>query len=493
MEAEEVYKNRKLILLNVVFMMFMATFDASVVSVALPIMTQKLSVTSEAISWVVTSYLIVISATVLIFGRLGDIRGKSTVFSHGVLAFAFGSLLCGISDSFVFLVFARVIQALGAAAAMATSQGIITQVFPAHERGSALGISASTVALGSLVGPPLGGFIVSVLSWKFIFLINVPIGIFAYFMGLRILPKRGRPTGEKMDIKGAFLFSLVIVMLFGSLISEEDLGGVNPIIIAGFIMAAIMMAGFVWTEKREQMPLLQFKMFKNTLYSLSIFCAFVSFVSISATVIVQPFYLENTLKLSPALTGLVMMAYPVVLSVTAPTSGYLSDRIGSESLTFLGLILTSLGLFLMSTLDRHSSVSFMVVFVGIMAAGNGVFQAPNNSLVMSLVPRDKLGIAGSMNALVRNLGMVFGVSVSTMLLYNRMSSKMGFHVTNYTSGMDDAFIAGMKVVYIAAGVLCTGGAALTMYRLLGRKARMEAVAKGGRQGKTEDMDTVSPG
>ena len=236
------------------------------------------------------------------------------------------------------------------------------------------------------------------------------------------------------------------------------------------------MALFVRVEMSHKTPLLQLDIFKNSLYSLSIFCAFISFVCISATILVQPFYLENTLRLSPALTGLVMMAYPVVLSVAAPVGGYVSDRMGSEFLTFLGLILTSLGLFLMSTLGRHSSISMIVSFVAIMAAGNGVFQAPNNALVMSLVPREKLGIAGSINALVRNLGMVFGVSMSTILLYNRMSSNLGFHVTNYAPGMDDAFIHGMRVVYVAAGVMCAGGAALTMYRLYGKKTRTEIVA-----------------
>ena len=476
-EAEKVYRNRWLILINVVFVTFMVPLDASVVNVALPVMTQKLSVTSEAISWVLTSYLIVISATVLIFGRLADIRGKSTVFRYGILVFALGSLLCGISDSFGFLIAARIIQALGGAGAMATNQGIIAQVFPPNERGRALGISSCGVALGSLVGPPLGGFIVSVMSWKFVFLMNVPIGIVAYLMGVRVLPKGDRVIGEKMDIKGAFLFSLAVVSLFGSLMFEGDSRGSNPLIIAGFIAAGILMAFFIRVEKSHRTPLLQLDIFRNSLYSLSIFCAFISFVCISATVLVQPFYLENTLRFSPALTGLVMMAYPVVLSVAAPVGGYVSDRMGSEFLTFLGLILTSLGLFLMSTLGKHSSVSLIVSFVGIMAAGNGVFQAPNNALVMSLVPKEKLGIAGSINALVRTLGMVFGVSMSTILLYNRMSSNLGFHVTNYASGMDDAFVHGMRVVYAAAALLCAGGAALTMYRLYGKKARTGIIAE----------------
>ena len=470
-KPEETYENRALILINVLFMMFMATLDASIVTVALPVMTDKLSVTSKAISWVITSYLLTISATVLIFGRLADIKGKSTVFCYGVLLFALGSLLCGVSDSFTFLLAARILQAIGASAAMATSQGIITQVFPPQERGRALGMSACAVALGSLVGPPLGGFIVSIASWKFVFLINVPIGLAAYFMGMKILPRSNRVTSEKMDVLGAMLFALAVLSLFGSLISEESHGGVNPLIVAGFVLAVILMAAFVRTEKRHETPLLHLEIFRNSLYSLSIFCAFISFVSISAILLIQPFYLENTLKLSPAVTGLVMMAYPVVLSVAAPIGGYLSDKMGSGFLTFLGLALTSVGLFFMATLGKNSSLSLIVIFVGAMAAGNGIFQSPNNSLVMSLVPRDKLGIAGSINALVRNLGLVFGVSTSTLLLYHRMSGFLGYHVSNYAPGMDDAFISGMRAVYVAAGTLCAAGAGLTMYRLKGMTRR----------------------
>jgi EmrB/QacA subfamily drug resistance transporter len=470
-DTEKVRKNRWLILINVSFVAFMVPLDASVVNVALPVMTQKLGVSSEAISWVITSYLIAISATVLIFGRLGDIRGKSAVFKAGVLLFALGSLLCGISDSFALLIAARVVQALGGAAAMATNQGIITQVFPAHERGRALGISVFAVALGSLVGPPLGGFIVSVLSWKFIFLMNVPIGVLAYIMGMKTLPRKDGVRHERMDIWGGLLLSLAIVSLFGSLISEEELGGLNPIIVGGFVLAAILMAAFVWVEKRQETPLLRLGIFKNSLYSLSIFCSFISFVSLSSTTLVQPFYLENTLRLSPALTGLVMMAFPVVLSVVAPAGGYLSDRIGSEFLTFVGLVLVSLGLFFMSTLGTHSPVSLLICFVAVMGIGNGIFQSPNNSLTMSLVPGNMLGVAGSINALVRTLGMVVGVSMSAMLLYNRMSAKLGVRVTDYAPGMDNAFIYGMKVVYIAGGVMCAIGAILTLYRLWGRKTR----------------------
>ena len=177
------------------------------------------------------------------------------------------------------------------------------------------------------------------------------------------------------------------------------------------------------------------------------------------------------MKLTPSVTGLLMMVSPVVLGIVAPLSGHLSDKVGSEILTFIGLVGTSLGLILMSTLNQYSPLGTIIAFMAIMTLGNGMFQSPNNSLVMSTVPKNKLGIAGSINALVRNLGIVVGVSFSTTLLYNSMSSKIGYHVTGYIPGQDDVFIYGMRNVFIAAAVICAIGAMLTAYRLYGSKGK----------------------
>lgn len=474
MEAinEKINKNRWIILFNIVLMTFMCCLDGSIVNVALPVMSQKLHVSMAAIEWVVTSYLIIICALILIFGRLGDIKGKTKVFTFGILLFTLGSLICGFSSSLITLVAARVIQAVGAAGTMSTSQGIITHVFPSNERGRALGISGTFVALGTMVGPPLGGFIVSAFSWEYIFLINVPIGIITFIMALRTLPKSKKSLDEKLDLKGSVLFMIFVVLLFGCITQGQVVGYTDLYIVSGFVIAIIAFIFFIRAEKRNKEPLLELSIFENRLFSLSIFCGFISFIAISCTNIIQPFYLQDTLKLTPFITGLLMMVYPIILSVVAPVSGYMSDKFGSEFLTFLGLIFTSLGLFLMSMLNEHSSLIILTIFVSLMSIGNGLFQSPNNSLIMSTVPRNKLGIAGSVNALVRNLGMVFGISLSTSLLYNRMSYKMGYHVVNYINGRDDVFIYGMRFVYITAAAICMIGALMTAWRLYSRKLKV---------------------
>jgi EmrB/QacA subfamily drug resistance transporter len=468
-------KNRWVILLIVLMVTFMATLDGSIVNVALPVMAKELNVTSVGIQLVVTSYLIVISATILIFGRLGDILGKTKVFKFGLALFTFGSLLCGITSSLPILILARILQAIGAAGFMANTQGIITEVFPVNERGKALGITGTFVALGSLVGPPLGGFIVAGLSWEYIFLINVPIGIITLIYAFKLLPKGHMIAQGKLDGLGAALFIFAIVPLFVALGKGQEVGFTQPIILACFLVAIVSFVIFIMVEKKREHPLLQLDIFKNKLFSLSIFCGFISFVAIFCSIIIQPFYLQDVLEFSPASTGLVLMVYPLILSVVAPFSGHMSDKLGSEILTFMGLVISSLGLFLMSTLNEQSSIISMVIFIAIMSIGNGLFQSPNNSLVMSTVSKDKLGIAGSVNALVRNLGMVCGIALATTILYSRMSLKIGYHVTDYVVGRNDVFIYGMKTVYITAAIICLIGAILTSFRLFKSKVKLASI------------------
>ncbi|MBU3180264.1 MFS transporter [Clostridium psychrophilum] len=471
------FKNRWVILFIVVMVTFMCTLDSSVVNVALPVMAKALNVSSAGIQLVVTSYLIVISAAILIFGRLGDMLGKTKVFKFGIGIFTMGSLFCGITSSLPILVIARVVQAIGAAATMANNQGIITGVFPAKERGRALGIVGTFVALGAMVGPALGGFIVDASSWEYIFLINVPIGIITLFYGIKILPKAHKTEKVKLDGLGAALFAFAIVPLFVAIGKGQEIGFTHPIILVAFLIAIVSFIAFIIVEKKRKNPLLQLEIFENKLFSLSIFCAFISFVSIFCSVIIQPFYLQDVLRYSPSFTGLILMISPLVLAVVAPTSGYLSDKIGSEILTFIGLVVTGIGLLLMSTLNEQTSLLSMVFFIAVMSVGNGLFQSPNNSLVMSTVPKDKLGIAGSINGLVRNLGMVCGIALSTALLYNRMSYKIGHRVTNYIVGRNDAFIYGMRTVYITAAIICLIGAVLTFSRLHGGRAKSRDILK----------------
>lgn len=470
-EKQKIYKRRWIILTVVLLGTLMATLDSSIVNVALPDMSSKLSVELGEIQWVVTSYLIVVSAFVLIFGRVADIIGKSKVYQYGFLIFTIGSLLCGLSGTVRFLIFSRIIQAIGAAMTMSSNQGIIAATFPPNERGRALGLSATTVAVGTMLGPPVGGIMVELFNWQSIFLINIPIGIIGYLAGRKILTMEEKSQGPiYFDLKGSIIFIIFVVSLFWAMLSGESLGWGNYKIIISFIISAVALVSFYFVEKQVEQPMLDFKMFHNKLFNLSIFCAFVSFVAIFCNNIIHPFYLEYIMNISPGKAGILMMIFPISAGTIAPISGYLSDKIGSELLTVLGLFATTVGLLLVGFLNTTSTYFDIVVRVAVLGLGNGLFQSPNNSIVMSLVPRDKLGIAGSVNALVRNMGMVFGIAFSVALLYNRMSAKIGYNITSFVPGRHDVFIYAMNIVYIAAASICAIGMILTIIRMIKRRS-----------------------
>lgn len=459
--------NKWFILFVTVIAPFMATLDASVTNIALPVMAHKLHVDSGAISWVSNSYFVTLIVDILFFGKLGDLKGRTKVFQFGVLILTIGSILCSISPTFTILIAARVIQALGAGAAMANSQGIIASVFPKNERGKALGINGAFVALGIITGPSLGGFIVSTFGWTYMFWINIPIGIFICIAGLFVFPHESTSNG-RIDVLGTLLFAVSMFLLFYALQECQKLGFFSHIILACLVIAIVCFAAFIILQKRIAEPLLDLSIFHNKWFSVSIFCSYTSYFAIACFSFVLPFYLEDVHGMSAGTAGLYMAIYPLLLALISPLSGALSDKIGSKILTLIGLLLTCAGLVFVAYLTREYSLGIISFIIAVMGIGNGAFQSPNNSIVMSTVSSDKMGIAGSVNALVRYIGQAMGIAISNVLLYGGMSIKLGKHITNFTVknavGVN-AFLFGMKFACIVGSAICLTGVVLTVSRL----------------------------
>jgi len=467
-----IQKKRWVILIVLNIFTFMSTLDGSIVNIALPVLVKQLHLPVAQIEWVTTGYLMAICSVVLFFGKLGDIAGKIRIFKIGTIVFIIGSLLCGLSATLPFLVASRIIQAIGAAMTMANSQGIITDIFPSTERGKALGLIGTFVSLGSIAGPSLGGIIVSTLGWEYIFWVNVPIGLIAIILGWKVLPKDLIRVRSTIDIPGSMLFAVFIVTLFAGLLLGQQLGYGDSRIVASLITAVAAFIAFLVVELRRSQPLLQLSLFKNPLFSLSIFCAFLVFVANFCFNIIAPFYAQNMLNLSPFYAGFLLMLFPISMVIVAPLSGALSDKIGSEFLTFAGLIVMVIAQFGLARLHEGSAVALVGLWIAMLGVGSGLFGSPNNSLVMSTVPRTQLGSAGSVNSLVRNVGMVVGITVATTILFHVMSSKAGYRVTDLVSGRPDIFLSGMHVVFITSSGICLLSALLTGWRMITiRKAK----------------------
>lgn len=465
----QIQKHRWWILVAVCLFTFMSTLDASIVNIALPVMSRDLKIPMNQAEWVVSIYLIAICALLLLFGKLGDTHGKIRIFKIGSFLFVIGSFLSGFSVSLSFLLGARVVQSVGAAMTMATNNGIITEVFPFKERGRALGMIGSFVALGSIAGPGIGGLILAHLSWGYIFWINVPVGIIAILIGQRILPQDITVSAERIDKPGASLFALIMISLFAGVFVGQEIGFARPVILGLFAVAVVAVFFFVRLELRVDNPILALKLFQNKRFTISILCAFLIFVANFFFNVIAPFYLENARGLAANYAGYALMTFPIVQVVVAPIAGAVSDKIGPELLTFAGLILISISQVGYMLANLATPLWVFMFFIGLVGLGNGIFMAPNNSIVMSSVPVQDLGVAGGINALARELGMVIGISIATTVLFSAMGHYAGHHVTAYLPAHPEIFIDGMRVAFMVSLAICLVATVITGWRLLKRQ------------------------
>lgn len=458
-------KSKWAILLTVLVMTFMVCLDSSIVNVALPILQRELDVGLDQIQWVSSVYLVVTCAIMLVFGRLGDMYGKVWLFQGGVALFTVGSLLCGLSSTLMALVAARAVQGIGCAAAMANNMGIITESFPARERGRALGILASFVALGLMVGPVLGGLILAALPWECIFLINVPVGITSLLVGFKTLP-HVRPDHAEMrlDIRGSALLVPGIVLTFCAITLIQN--GLTAALVALLVAGIALLAAFVWVERRVEQPLARLSVFRDATFTVSFVTMLICFIAVGASEGVLPFYLQDARDFPTNVAGLVLAVIPLVNAVVGPLSGALSDRIGAVFLTTVGLAVDALGLVMVGLLGETSPLVSIVAAMGIMSLGESMFIPPNNALIMASTPRDALGFAGSLGGLSRYMGMAIGITVGISVLYGQMAVAAGERVTGYVAGRPDIFLYGYRWVFMVLAALVAVGFVLSAVRFV---------------------------
>lgn len=454
---------------------FMSTLDGSIVNIALPTMSRELNVTTSQVTWVVTIYLIVISAIILIFGRLSDLIGKSKVTKIGWGIFIFGSFLAGLNlgQGLTILLIARVVQALGASMMMATSFGLVAQIFPIETRARALSINAMFVSVGAIAGPALGGLILQIASWNYIFWINVPIGIVAWIYGNRALPKdESHGSIKDIDLIGGLQMMIVLVLIFVTLNFAQVIGWTNPIILIVALFAIIFFVTFVITEKRKTIPLLNLNIFKSKLLSISLFMALLNFTVAMFSSILLPFYLQDFKGFVPGFAGLIMMCYPVGMLIFSPISGWMSDRIDKELVTFIGICLIVVAQVGYLFINATSSPYMVAGILFIQGSAMGTFQSPNNALIMETVERNYLGIVGSVNSLIRNVAFVLGTSVATISLFMSMSNQLGKKVTTYLKDQPGIFINGIHFSFKIALIVVLISWVLCLVRLLSRKRKV---------------------
>ncbi|MGD9210821.1 MAG: DHA2 family efflux MFS transporter permease subunit [Desulfobacteraceae bacterium] len=443
---------------------FLATLDGSIVNVSLPTMVAALNTNFAIIQWIVLSYLLTLTTLMLGFGRLGDILGKKQIYLLGFTIFTIASALCGFASNVYFLIGFRIAQAIGAAMIVSLGAAILTESFPPTERGKAMGFIGAVVAVGIVTGPTLGGIIIDLLSWHWIFFVNIPIGIIGIMMVWRFIPNLNPAQRQKFDYFGAIvLFTSLICFLIGLSLGQQ-FGFSNLLVLILLLAALILMTGFILLELRVQQPMINLSLFKNSLLCVNLFTGFISFIAMGGTIILIPFYLELILGYQTMKVGLLMSAIPIMMGIFSPISGSFSDRLGSRPITLLGLAVLCISYFASSTLSMQTDeLGFILRILGI-GVGMGLFLSPNNSAIMGAGSKNQLGIISGLMALTRSLGQVVGVSVIGTLWAVRIRTITGnWELKDVTKAPLSAQVQGLQFIFIVVGIMIFAGFCISIY------------------------------
>jgi EmrB/QacA subfamily drug resistance transporter len=405
-------RRQKLLLATVALGGFIINLDSCIVNVSLPTIARYFGVGTSAASGVTLAYLLVLTSTLLIFGRLGDAIGLKKVFLGGYLVFTLGSLLCGLSPTLSLLLASRCIQGLGGAMMFAIGPTLIPRYLPKDIRGWAFGMVATTMALGLTLGAPLGGFITDCMSWKWVFLVNVPVGFVAMWLTQRVLP--GDPekaAGQTFDMAGSVLSFLSIVALVLGLNRGEELGWASSVILTCFFLSILSFSVLILRERRIRNPLLDLGIFRNPDIAFAGWLNLLAFMVMTGANFLVPFYLAGVKGLCPAQTGMVLLLYSLAYGVLSLATGRLSDRIRPGILCGCGMLSVAAACaFFAFTIERPGLVPTLV-FMTWLGFSYAMFTSPFNNLIMSLAPAEELGEVSGVFKTLTNLSFVLGVSL----------------------------------------------------------------------------------
>jgi EmrB/QacA subfamily drug resistance transporter len=424
---------------------FMATLDGSIVNVALPTLTDVFKTDITTIGWVVMAYLLTITTLLLSLGRISDMIGRKIIFAGGLAIFTLGSGLCAFSTTEVQLILFRIFQGIGAAMLMATGIAIITHAFPHQERGKAMGLIGTVVSIGSMTGPVLGGFLIQKVGWQSIFLINIPVGIVGTFMALKVLHNDEKSKGQEFDIPGALTLFISLIALLLALSEGQQKGWGSSFIILLFASSVVFFTIFVNIEVRAKQPVLDIRHFRNRPFAAANISALISFMAMYSVILLMPFLLQDQLNYLPQDVGLVFMAVPLAMSVVSPLSGWLSDRTNSHVLSSIGICIATLSILSLGYLNDNSSFMDVALRLSLLGLGMGLFQPPNNSIIMGSLPKEQLGIAAGIMGTMRNMGMVIGVAISGAVFSNRYV----FYGNN-----ENSFLPAFHDTFVVSAIIC---------------------------------------
>jgi EmrB/QacA subfamily drug resistance transporter len=422
-EARAKQRRLNLILLNVCVGQFIVGLDQRALLVALPTLTHTFNTSLTTIQWVLLIYDLLLIGTVITVGRLGDLFGRRRFYAAGFLVFVLSSALCGAAQSASQIILFRGLQAVGGAMISANGRAVASVAFPVTERGKAMGFASMAFHVGFLTGPTVGGILIDTIGWRWIFYLNLPIGIWGAYLAWKLLEESREDVKEiSVDFPGAILLMATYSLFLYAMNQLPHVGWRDSSVAILLILSIVAGALFVIVELRSRMPILSFSLFRNRLFTASMLSLFFITSTQSAISFLLPFYLQNILHFSPTHMGWILIANSVVIVLVAPIAGWLSDRMGSRLLCTAGSTLIVMGQFFIASLEVDSSIPRIIFPLLLIGLGWAIFNSPNQSAILGSVPRDKVGTASGMNTTAARTGGAMGVALSATLFTYGLTS-----------------------------------------------------------------------
>ena len=427
---------------------FLTPFMGSSITVALPSIGSELAMDAISLGWVATAYLLASAMFLVPFGRIADLHGRKKIFTLGIIIFTAASLFSAFSPSATVLIALRALQGIGGAMIFGTGVAILTSVFPAEERGRALGINVAAVYLGLSLGPFLGGFLTQYFGWRSVFMAVVPLGIIVLlFTYWKLEGEWAEARGEKLDIPGSVIYSLTLVALIYGVTLLPEMTGIW-LIVTGTIGVVV----FVKWEVKVSSPVLNMDMFRNNrTFAMSNLAALINYSATFAVSFLLSLYLQYIKGFSPQSAGIVLIASPAMQAIFSPLAGRLSDRIEPRIVASAGMGFTVVGLILLIFLNEQTGLWFIVASLTILGFGFALFSSPNTNAIMSSAEKKFYGVASATLATMRQIGMMLSMGM-VMLIFTVYIGRVQITPEYYPF-----FLRGVNTAFIIFAVLCFGG------------------------------------
>jgi len=454
------------------------TVDTGQLSIALPLIIKEFDADLALASWIALVYALITAALYLPCGRMSDLFGLGKLFLGGFVLYSLSSFAAGAAQGPGQLLFCRALQAAGSALIMANNFALVTALFPPEERGRAMGIAGGTIsALGYSLGPVLGGLLTHAFGWRSIFFLSGTLALIGFAAARALLPaesfKGANPNKEPFDFAGAVSFALAISTLLSALAIAQKGQSLDSLVVVTALAGAALLGFFLWWENRSRYPILDLNIFRIAAFTLGNSARWLSFITMSVSNLLMPFFLQLAMGLDPLRTGILVAPTAVAMALLAPLTGWMSEKFAPERLCAVGLTVNGAALIFLSFLQPESSALAVVFGLGLMGVGMGIFQTPNNNLLMSSVPRHRLGVGSSVLSIVRSLGYSLGATLATTIVSHFLQESTGATSLQHLTGRPgiaaedslilSAFLRGYRCAFLIAAAVAFAGAVISLW------------------------------